>query len=152
MRKTLVVAIAGALAAGAMVGGATIALAQADVIKERQALMKANGGAAKQAVELFSGAKPYDAAAAAAAAEAIATDMEKFPTLFPEGSDQGETTASPAIWQKMDDFKALAAKTVTDSRAAAAAAPQGADAFKAAFAAVGGDCQSCHEQFRVKKN
>ena len=36
MRKTLVVAIVGALAAGAMVGGATIALAQADVIKERQ--------------------------------------------------------------------------------------------------------------------
>ena len=36
MRKTLVVAVIGALAAGAMVGGATIALAQADVIKERQ--------------------------------------------------------------------------------------------------------------------
>ena len=36
MRKTLVVASVGALAAGAMMGGATIALAQADVIKERQ--------------------------------------------------------------------------------------------------------------------
>ena len=32
MRKTLVVAIVGALAAGAMVGGATLALAQADVV------------------------------------------------------------------------------------------------------------------------
>ena len=36
MRKTLIVAVIGALAAGAMVGGATIALAQADVIKARQ--------------------------------------------------------------------------------------------------------------------
>src|SRR6266851_4977926 len=36
MRKTLVGAVIGALVAGAMVGGATIALAQADVIKERQ--------------------------------------------------------------------------------------------------------------------
>ena len=36
MRKTFVVAIVGALAAGMMVGGATIAFAQADVVKERQ--------------------------------------------------------------------------------------------------------------------
>ena len=35
-KKTLIAAVIGALAAGAMVGGATIALAQADVIKQRQ--------------------------------------------------------------------------------------------------------------------
>jgi hypothetical protein len=35
-KQTLMVAVMGALAAGAMVGGATIALAQADVIKQRQ--------------------------------------------------------------------------------------------------------------------
>ena len=42
MKKTLIVAVIGALAAGAMVGGATIALAQADVIKQRQENRKAN--------------------------------------------------------------------------------------------------------------
>ena len=36
MRKTLVVALIGALAAGAMVGGATIAMAQGDVIAQRK--------------------------------------------------------------------------------------------------------------------
>ena len=36
MRKTLVVAVIGALAAGALVGGATIALAQGDPIAERK--------------------------------------------------------------------------------------------------------------------
>jgi len=35
-KQTLLVAVMSALAAGAMVGGATIALAQADVIKQRQ--------------------------------------------------------------------------------------------------------------------
>ena len=50
MRKTLVVAIAGALAAGAMVGGATIALAQADVVKERQENRK-QAGAAMRAIK-----------------------------------------------------------------------------------------------------
>src|SRR6476659_3016808 len=35
-KKTLMVAVIGALTAGALVGGATIALAQADVVKQRQ--------------------------------------------------------------------------------------------------------------------
>ena len=35
-KKTLIVAVIGALAAGGIVGGATIAFAQADVIKQRQ--------------------------------------------------------------------------------------------------------------------
>ena len=44
MRKqALVVAAVGILAAGAMVGGATIALAQADVIKQRQENRKQSG-------------------------------------------------------------------------------------------------------------
>ena len=41
--KTLIVAVIGALAAGGMVGGATVALAQADVIKARQDNRKAAG-------------------------------------------------------------------------------------------------------------
>ena len=36
MRKSLVLAVVGALAAGAMVGGATIAMAQGDVIAQRK--------------------------------------------------------------------------------------------------------------------
>ena len=35
-KKTLVAAVLGALMAGGIVGGATIAMAQADVIKQRQ--------------------------------------------------------------------------------------------------------------------
>ena len=45
MKKTLVLAITGALAAGAMVGGATIAMAQANVVKERQENRKQTGAA-----------------------------------------------------------------------------------------------------------
>ncbi len=50
MRKTLVLALIGALAAGGMVGGATIALAQADVIKQRQENRK-QAGAAMRAIK-----------------------------------------------------------------------------------------------------
>jgi cytochrome c556 len=51
----------------------------------------------------------------------------------------------------MDDFKALAAKLATDAKASAAAAPNGADAFKVTLAAVNGDCMACHQKYRVSE-
>ena len=122
-----------------------------DPIAARQALMKKNGAAAKVAVDLMKGATPYDPAKAAAAMKDIADDMTVFVTLFPEGSDKGDTAASPAIWTDMAGFKALADKTIADATAAGTAAAGGLESFKTAFAAVGGDCQSCHEKDRLKK-
>jgi len=132
-------------------GALTVAQA-ADPIAERQALMKANGAATKTIVQMVQGKTPFDAAAAQAAFEKIAADMKVFPSLFPEGSDQGKTTASPAIWQDKAGFEALAAKLGADAAAGAAAAAGGLDAIKASAAAIGGSCQSCHEKFRIKKS
>jgi cytochrome c556 len=77
--------------------------------------------------------------------------MDKFPTLFTAGSDQGDTSAAPAIWERMDDFKAAAVKAGQDARAAETAAAQGLDAFKSAFADLGENCQSCHGEFRIRR-
>jgi cytochrome c556 len=140
-----------ALAVCVVTGFSATVLAQADVIAERKGLMRANGAAAKTASDMINGSQPYNAGAAAEAARTIAEDLKKFPTLFPEGSEQGDTSASPAIWEKMEEFKALAAKMVADAEAAEVAAAQGLDAFKTAFAVVGGNCQSCHGEFRVRR-
>jgi cytochrome c556 len=129
---------------------AGVAIGADDPIKERRDIMKKNGAAAKIAVEMIKGTTPYDATAAAAAMKTLEEDLTVFPTLFPEGSDQGQTNASPDIWKNMDDFKAHAAKLVTDATAAEAAAAQGLDSFKTAFDAVGADCGSCHEKYRLK--
>jgi cytochrome c556 len=140
------VGLALAIASAVLVGGA---VGQDDPIAARQAIMKANNSATRDAFGMASGKTPYDAAAAAAHMSKIASDMETFVTLFPEGSDQGDTEASPAIWQNIDDFKALAAKLAADTKAAADAAPGGIEAFKAALNAVGGDCQACHQKYRM---
>jgi cytochrome c556 len=132
--------------------GALTTAQAADPIAERQALMKANGAAMKTIVQMVQGKTPFDAAAAQAAFEKIVADMKTFPSLFPEGSDQGKTTASPAIWQDKAGFEALAAKLGADATAGAAAAAGGLDAVKASAAAVGSNCQSCHEKFRIKKS
>jgi cytochrome c556 len=136
-----------ALSLGALTGAQA-----ADPIAERQALMKENGAAAKAIFQMVQGKAPYDAAAAQAAFEKIAADMKVFPTLFPAGSDQGKTTAAPAIWTDKAGFDAIAAKLGADAAAGAAAAANGLDAIKEPAAALGSNCQSCHEKFRVKKS
>jgi cytochrome c556 len=125
------------------------AFGEDDPILARQLLMKANNAASKVAFEMVKGTTPFDAAKAAEAMKTIASDMETFPTLFPDGSDQGDTKASPTIWENMDDFKALAAKLGADATTAAGAAANGLDAFKEAFGTVGGDCGACHKKYRM---
>ena len=138
-----------ALAFGAGLAG--VAFAADDPIQARKELMKNNGEAAKVAFGMIQGKVPYDADKAAAAMKTLQDDMAVFPTLFPEGSDKGDTAAAPAIWENMEDFKAHAAKLVADAKVAEAAAPDGLDAFKAAAAAVGQDCGGCHELYRLKR-
>jgi len=146
MRLKLALAV---VALGAGLSG--IAVAADDPIAERQALMQKNQDAAKIIFGMAQGRVPYDADQAAAAAQSIADDMVEFVTLFPEGSDQGDTSAAPAIWENMDDFKARAATMATDAEAAVAAAPNGLDAFVASLAPIGQGCGSCHEAYRLKR-
>ncbi len=134
------------------VGLAGVAFAADDPIQARKAIMKNNNDAAKLTFGMVLGKVPYDAAKAAEAMKTLQDDMAVFPTLFPAGSDTGDTAAAPAIWQNMEDFKAHAAKLAADAKVAEAAAPNGLDAFKAAVGPVGQDCGSCHELYRVKRN
>lgn len=130
---------------------ASVAAADDDPVAARRQLMKLNNASARTAFQMIKNAKPYDAAAAADAMNEIAQDMVTFPTLFPPGSDQApQTQASADIFTHMDDFKALADQLITDAKAAAAAAPQGVEAFSVAFTKVNNDCAACHDKYRVE--
>ncbi len=127
---------------------ASFALGQEDPIAARKALMKRNGQEARAAFLMVRERTPYDPVAAAEAMNALAADMEILPTLFPPGSETGDTDAAPDIFTNMDDFKALAAKLGADAKAAAEAAPNGLAAFTTAFNAIDGDCSACHRKYR----
>lgn len=129
-------------------------LAHADVISERQSLMKDMGKSVGAIAPMIKGEKPFDAAVALAALEKLQADAHKMDveTLFPEGSDQGNTEASSKIWDDRDDFIKQVEKFKTDTDAAVAANPQDLDALKPAFQQVAANCGSCHQAFRVKKN
>jgi cytochrome c556 len=151
MRKILIAAVVGALAAGAMVGGATIALAQADVIKARQDNRKA-AAAELRAIKGIIDAKG-DAKAAQANAAKLKELQVAFMTMFPAGSDKGDTKALPTVWSDAAGFQATAknAETADDALAVAAASGDLAQ-LTTAFGATGKSCGACHEKFRAKAN
>lgn len=131
---------------------ATAVVAQQDPIAARKALMKEAGQATAAVVKMTKGETPFDLATAQASFKTYQNVASKMPALFPENSKSGgETTAAPAIWEKMDDFKARFVKFEADAKAAEASVKD-LDSLKAAVANVSRNCGGCHEAYRVKKS
>ncbi|RWN30760.1 MAG: cytochrome C556 [Mesorhizobium sp.] len=144
MRKLVIAISMLALAASA---------AFADPVLDRQALMKERGKIVGGLSKVVKGEEPFDAAAVLTQLQALQANAEKFDAdaLFPAGSDTGDTTASPKIWQDMAGFNAAEDKYLADVKAAVAAAPADADALKAQVGGIGSDCGTCHQGYRIKK-
>jgi cytochrome c556 len=137
-----------AVSALAIISGSALA----DPIADRKAIMKERGGiVGGQLAPIVKGEKPYDAAAVMTALQALDANAKKFDVdaLFPAGSDQGDTKASPKIWEDMAGFKAAADKFAADVAAAVAANPQDAAAFQPLFGAIASNCGACHQAYRM---
>jgi cytochrome c556 len=132
--------------------GVTTAAAQSwpEFIKKRQTLMKKSGAEAKIGTQMIKGERPFDAAKVQEIYASFANDAKQMPTLFPDCSKTGaKTTAAPAIWERMDDFKAAIAKFADDIKAAQDNTKD-LDALKANFQTIGKNCSNCHQTFRIK--
>jgi cytochrome c556 len=134
------------LAVAALAIGVTAVAAQ-DVIAERKALMKQQGAQAAQGAKFMKGEEPFDLAKARNIFMVWAQTAEKIPALFPDNSKTGDTAALPAIWEKKDEYNALAAKLAADSKAALDSVKDEAS-FKTTFPEVLKDCGGCHRPFR----
>ncbi len=130
-------------------GIAGLSQAQTDVIKQRQADMKANGASMKAINGILEASGP--AADVAAEATKINAKAMEIATLFPAGSDQGDTKAKPEIWQDPDDFAAKL-KALQDESAMLVTAANGGDmaAVKAQYDKLGGTCGGCHKIYKAK--
>src|SRR5690242_263104 len=134
--------------------GTTAAAAQScpEFIQKRQTLMKKSGEEAKIGTAMIKGETPFDAAKVQQIYAAFADDAKQMPTLFPDCSKTGaKTTAAPAIWERMDDFKAAIAKFADDIKAAQGNTKD-LDALKANFQTIGKNCSSCHQTFRIRSS
>jgi cytochrome c556 len=127
------------------------------VIKDRQALMKQQGGDMGAVKAFLDGSG--DPAKATAAATDLTQTMKKIPDVFPEGTGgpnpDGKYTTKPEIWTDWKGF--LAARDEGEKRAdALAVLVKGSDKEKiqTAFADLGKNgCGGCHGKFReeIKK-
>ncbi|MBZ9669499.1 c-type cytochrome [Mesorhizobium sp. ES1-3] len=125
----------------------------ADPILDRQALMKERGKIVGGLSKVVKGEEPFDAAAVLTQLQALQANAEKFDVeaLFPKGSDTGDTTAAPKIWEDMAGFKATEDKYLANVKATVATAPADVDALKKQIGTIGSDCGTCHQGYRVKK-
>jgi cytochrome c556 len=140
-----------ALTAGALIFGAvTFASgvhAAEDSLKVRKEGFEASKksfGAIKKILE--DGA---DLSGAATPAQSLNTFAKQIPTLFPAGSDKGETKAKAAIWSNQADFGVKAQAFEAESAKLIQAVASGDKAVvQKQFGAVGGTCKGCHETYR----
>ena len=150
-------ALGAMLAVGAANVPGAVAADKDQVIKDRQALMKQQGGD-MGAVKGFLEDKADQAKATAAATDLIAT-MNKIPDVFPAGTEgpnpDGKYAPKPEVWSDMKGF--LAQRDVAAGKAdALLAAVKGGDkaAIQTAFADMGKNgCGGCHGKYReeIKK-
>jgi cytochrome c556 len=136
-----------AIGAILVLGMTTLALGQADPIKARQAMMKANGGAIGALVKMVKGEAPFDAAVVKTSLETI-HNSTGYADLFPAGSDQGDTKALPTIWSDNTGFRAALAKLIAADEAALANPPKDVDGIKATLGSIGPACKGCHDTYR----
>lgn len=118
---------------------------------ERWELMDEMGDQAKIMGDMVKGETEWDAAAVDEALGIIIADSERFPALFPEGSETGhDTRALPAIWQNKADFDQKSQDLVVAATAARETVPEGLPAFALAFREMGQTCRACHTEYRAE--
>ena len=122
------------------------------VVKERMQLMKSYAASMKVInVELRDMAS-VNYILINAEANKIAESSQTIMGLFPPGSGEGVSEASPKIWQKPEDFKKIIEDLKQAARKLAQSTGTGVPKLVIeSFRALGGTCKNCHQKYRVKK-
>jgi cytochrome c556 len=121
-----------------------------DAVKYRQSAFTVMANHFGRIGAMANGKVPFDAAAAAANADIVAT-MSKLPfPAFVDGSDKvANTHAKPEVWSESDKFRAAATKMQEEVAKLDVAAKSGnLDQLKAQFGATAQSCKACHDHFR----
>jgi cytochrome c556 len=159
LRRLILASAAGAVAlAAALDSTPAVAVDEpANIIKYRQAVMRANGGHIGAIAGVARGEVSF-ADEVLGHAHAIAEMSKNMDRLFPPGTGKDDTeqksAALPAIWERPDEFQA-AITNFQEKAAAFLEVAEGADqATLARELGVLGQqgCGGCHEHFREKED
>lgn len=149
MNRPLLIATALVAAAAAMPAAAQFQKPE-DAVKYRQSAMFLLANHFGRIGAMVQGRVPYDAAAAAANAEVVATVAQLPFVGFVDGTASTEKGKAKAnIWSERAKFDAGAKKMQDEiAKLVAATKTNNLDNVKAAFGPVGQTCKGCHDDFR----
>jgi len=122
-------------------------------IEYRQAVYKIVAGNFGPLTQVAQGKSDFNAEAARKSASRLAQIAGFVGDAYPDISKEGKTRALPAIWSNRAEFDKLVKDFNEHTKTLADVVENSSSAgteFKAAVAAVGNDCKTCHEKFRSK--
>jgi cytochrome c556 len=136
-----------------LAGAAIPALAaDADVIKYRQAVMKAMGGHMGGTAAIVKGKVDYSDHIVGQA-RALRNTAKMVAVAFAKRTEGGKTRAKAEIWNDTDGFKSKVADLEKATQALMEAAESGGvQGASAKLDAVGKACGGCHKKYREKKS
>lgn len=118
--------------------------ALADAHSDREAVMRANGGAVRTLNGLVAN---FDVAAVKTQGQVLVDSAAKIKAAFAPGTDQNDPGALPAVWTDSAGFAAAADKFGADAQKVLAATD--GPSLQTALAAVNADCGGCHRSYRT---
>jgi cytochrome c556 len=132
--------------------GVTAAIAQSNVVEQRQTLMKEMGAQTRPLGGMLRGQEPFDLAKVQSGLKVFVENPKKFVPLFPESSKNAEKTeALPSIWENKAKFDSIAMKLSTDAQTALTTIKDEAT-LKTELPKVLQNCGACHNDFRKKSS
>lgn len=146
----LIVAAAATLAALASLPAAAQFQKPEDAIKYRQSAMFVMANHVGRIGAMVNARVPYDAAAATANAEIVAT-LSRLPFVgfVPDTASTEKGRANAKVWSDRATFDDRTRKMQEEvGKLVVAAKTNNLDTLKAAFGEVGKSCKSCHDDFR----
>lgn len=141
---------AAALAA-AILAGAAVADVQ-NVIDYRKDVMLSMAAHLSALTELLTGDLELDEEHVEVQATSLGLNAQLVSSLFPAGSDQGDTSALAGIWQRPEQFLARAEAAEREGRNLVAAAESGDREFMVqSLKRLADACRNCHRDFRFEE-
>ncbi len=122
-----------------------------DVIEYRKDVMLGMATHLSALTELLAGDIEFDERHLQTQAMSLGLNAQLVSSLFPPGSETGETAALPGIWQRPEQFLARAEAAEREGRNLAAAAESGDREFMAqSLKRLADACRNCHREFRAE--
>ena len=141
-----------AVAIGAIVLFAAATADEESMIDYRKDVMLSMAAHLTALTELLAGGLELDETHVETQATSLGLNAQLVSSLFPPGSDEGDTSALPGIWQRPEQFLNRAEAAEREGRNLVAAAETGDREFMVqSLRRLADACRNCHRDFRFEQ-